>query len=349
MKNPALPHMPDGLTLVMYHYVRPVPDRHGFAVQGLLPAEFEHQLDYIGRNYSVCSLADVVSAARGEARLPPRPCVLTFDDGVAEHAQIVWPALRRRGWKGAFFASASATLDRTLLSVHKIHLLLAAGLDPERLSTLLVEGILERSGRPDVPTPDALWREYGVPGRYDDAPVHFFKRVLQKALPEDVRTAILDDLFRTFISADESELADDFYVSLDDLQAMVDDGQVIGGHGIRHEWMDRISEEDQVSEIHGTLDLLARVHDGQLPDPWFFAYPYGAYNQRTIELLQGARCAAAVTVRIDLAGSGTPLLELPRIDTNDLPRVAGAPSAPWTQRVSGRGFRKRLEPAPADL
>ena len=88
--------MPDGLTLVMYHYVRPVPDRHGFAVQGLLPAEFEHQLDYIDRNYSVCSLADVVSAARGEARLPPRPCVLTFDDGVAEHAQIVWPALRRR-------------------------------------------------------------------------------------------------------------------------------------------------------------------------------------------------------------------------------------------------------------
>lgn len=322
----------DALTLVMYHYVRPVPDRNGFSVKGFTPEEFEGQLDYIGRHYSVCALADVVATAKGEAELPPRPCVLTFDDGLAEHAAEVWPSLRRRGWTGAFFASARATLERRFLDVHRIHVLLASDLDPHALRTEL-DGLIRDHAAPGVPTVEELWSRYGRASRFDPAEIIFFKRTLQKGLPENVRVPILAELFRRHIAEDETILAEDFYLSLDDLQAMVADGMEVGGHGIRHEWLDVASDIERAHEVHGTIDLLRQVHDGQIPERWLFSYPYGAYNQRTIDLLASAGCAAAVTVEVDLATRCTSLLELPRLDANDLPTDAFAPMAPWTVRA----------------
>lgn len=322
----------DALTLVMYHYVRPAPDRHGFTVKGFTPAEFEGQLDYIARHYTVCSLRDLVSAAHGEAPLPARPCVLTFDDGLIEHARYVWPSLRSRGWTGAFFASAQATLERRFLDVHRIHLLLAAGIDPHRLKVELVS-MIRAIDDPAVPSPEELWSRYGHASRFDTAEVIFFKRVLQKGLPQHVRVPVVAELFRRHIAADEAALADEFYLSLEDLRAMAADGMEIGGHGIHHEWLDVASDLERAREIHGTVDLLRQVHNGHMPDRWFFAYPYGAYERRTLDLLRSAGCSAAVTVKVDLARVGTPLLELPRLDANDLPSDPYATPADWTLRA----------------
>jgi peptidoglycan/xylan/chitin deacetylase (PgdA/CDA1 family) len=258
--------------------------------------------------------------------------VLTFDDGLIEHAEEVWPRLRSRGWTGAFFASASATLERRFLDVHRIHLLLASGIDPHRLKTELLS-LLGDHTAPDVPTAETLWTEYGHPSRFDPAEVIFFKRVLQKGLPERVRVAILDTLFRRHISEDEASLADEFYLSLDDLAAMAADGMEIGGHGIRHEWLDVATDLGRAREIHGTMELLSAVHGGHMPNRWFFAYPYGAYNRRTMQLLEGAGCSAALTVEVDLATRCSNPMELPRIDANDLPFDAFADIAEWTVRA----------------
>ena len=73
------------VTTVMYHYVRDIPDTSGRRFKGIRPEQFEGQLDYVTRHYTVCRLADVIAAAHGELELPPRPCVLTFDDGLREH------------------------------------------------------------------------------------------------------------------------------------------------------------------------------------------------------------------------------------------------------------------------
>lgn len=325
-------HRDDALTVVMYHYVRPIPDQAGFSMKGLTPGEFDGQLDYIERHYNVCSIADVVAAALGERPLPPRPCVLTFDDGLAEHAAEVWPRLSRRGWSGTFFASAAATLERRLLDVHRIHMLLAGNTNVEQLAAELMHGIDAQAGG-GVPSAAGLWARFGVPSRFDGPSTNFVKRVLQKGLPANVRRQLLDTLFARYVGQDGTELADAFYLRLEDLQAMVDDGMEVGGHGIRHVWLDRVSAEERAYEIHGTLDLLRRVHRGRMPDRWCFAYPFGAYDQHTIDMLLGARCAAAVTVHVDLAQPGTSILELPRIDANDLPRSGLADPVEWTRQA----------------
>jgi peptidoglycan/xylan/chitin deacetylase (PgdA/CDA1 family) len=48
-----------------------------------------------------------VSAVRERAALPRNNFVLSFDDGTADHCEIVLPLLRERGWTASFFVPTS--------------------------------------------------------------------------------------------------------------------------------------------------------------------------------------------------------------------------------------------------
>ena len=51
-------------------------------------------------------------------------------------------------------------------------------------------------------------------------------------------------------------------------------------------------------------------------------YPYGDYNQNTIEILRNLNCSLALTTKVaSVPLSGYEKLELPRYDTNDFPKA----------------------------
>jgi hypothetical protein len=73
--------MSNCLTIVMYHYVRPMQESHFPNLKALELTRFCWQLDYIQRHYQVITMEEVIAATRGEASLPERSLLLTFDDG----------------------------------------------------------------------------------------------------------------------------------------------------------------------------------------------------------------------------------------------------------------------------
>jgi peptidoglycan/xylan/chitin deacetylase (PgdA/CDA1 family) len=87
--------------VLMYHYIRVNPDprdRTGFALS-VTPAEFHAQMAYLARNhFNVIPLAQAVAAIRTHHALPPRPVVLTFDDGYADFYTTAVPEMRRYGF-----------------------------------------------------------------------------------------------------------------------------------------------------------------------------------------------------------------------------------------------------------
>ena len=87
--------------VLMYHYIRVNPDprdRTGFALS-VTPAEFHAQMDYLARNhFNVIPLSQAVAAIRRHLALPPRPVVLTFDDGYADFYTTAVPEMRRYGF-----------------------------------------------------------------------------------------------------------------------------------------------------------------------------------------------------------------------------------------------------------
>src|SRR5262245_11015143 len=174
------------------------------------------------------------------ARLPPDAVLLTFDDGYADHVETAAPLLADLGLQGTFFVPAQPILERRVMQVNKIHFVLAA-LDSEAiLLQLLFAGIDRGRGEFGLPSNEELYERYSEPNRYDTAAVTFTKRMLQSVLPIELRTAIVDDLFATLVTADEAAFADELYMSAEQVAGLLSAGMHIGAHGHSHLWMDTL-------------------------------------------------------------------------------------------------------------
>jgi peptidoglycan/xylan/chitin deacetylase (PgdA/CDA1 family) len=324
------------LTIVMYHYVRDLAHSRYPGLKARSIEEFDGQLDYLTRHYRVCSTRDVLAAARGERVLPPNACLLTFDDGFLDHFAVVFPRLVDRGLSGSFYPPVAAVEERRVLDTHKVQIVLAEAPDHGKVARRILDMLEDYRGECELPSADALYRQYAQVSRFDGPEVMFIKRVLQRGLPEAVRAAITGRLFDEYAGADEPTVAGELYMDLSQLRTMVRFGMEVGGHGAEHVWLDSLGYADQAAEIARTAAFLARVH-GQPPADWVMCYPFGAYNADTLSLLPAAGCALGLTTRVDLAMNLCTPLELPRLDTNDLPLGGEALANEWTRRSGSLG------------
>ena len=321
---------PRRVTVVMYHFVRDLQRSRYPAIKGLDARDFEGQLAYILRNYQVVRMEDVVAAARDpEVGLPERALLLTFDDGYADHYQTVFPLLDRHGLQGSFFPPARAILERRVLDVNKIHFLLASVDDPTRLVQAMEARMLSSRQEHALDPLEHYRRAYAHANRWDAAEVIYLKRLLQKGLPEALRAAITDDLFREFVTPDESAFAEELYVTVEQLRCMLRHGMHIGSHGHDHLWLDSLGPADQEAQVRSSIDFLR--HIGCDLDAWTMCYPYGGFDASLLGILDrlGCRLGLATEVAIADLDRHAPLT-LPRIDTNDLPTLPTAAPVRWT-------------------
>ncbi len=290
--------------------------------------EFREQLAYLRRFYSPITIDELLNGMAKQCELPPNPLVLTFDDGFVDHFVNVFPLLHDAKIQGTFFVPAMPTVEKRVLDVHKIHFILAQVAD-ERLIVEQICGMIDRNGSASgLQSAAAYYAQYAQPSRWDDADVAFIKKILQTVLPETVRHAIVAELFAKYVTVDEEAFASELYLTPDQMRCMRSMGMVVGGHGYTHSRLSYMTQSDQQLEISRSLEFLGSI--GVEKDRWIMSYPYGDFNEELIESLQGAGCAAAFTTVVGLADlKGNPLL-LSRIDTNDLPKKAGAPVAQWT-------------------
>ena len=320
-------------TIVMYHRVQPPRSGPLGRLNALDVSAFREQLAYIRRHYTPVSAADLVGAADGGSPLPPRPIVLTFDDGYRDHYQHVLPLLDQFSIPGVFFPVSSAMLDRQLLDVNKIQYILAMSDEMMPLVEAIDAAIEYEQREVGSPSPAdyrALWWK---PSRWDPAPVVYVKRLLQHALPESVRRPLTDTLFRDIVSADEVAFTADLYMTAAEGRELRAAGMTVGAHGDRHLRLTTLSKEEQAREIDGALRVLDAV--GASRQQFAYSYANGDHDGTSVDLLRARGCGVAFTTRPDLACvAAAGILTMPRIDANDLPAQADAPPNSWTTRAA---------------
>ena len=85
--------------ILMYHYVSANPRYPGDPVRTCLsvtPAAFAAQLRYLRKaGYITITLDDLARALRDRAPLPPKPVILTFDDGYQDFFDNAYPLLKQ--------------------------------------------------------------------------------------------------------------------------------------------------------------------------------------------------------------------------------------------------------------
>ncbi|MFQ5590589.1 MAG: hypothetical protein ACE5HE_05455, partial [Phycisphaerae bacterium] len=86
--------------VVMYHYVHDPESSKCANVAGLTVSAFAAQLDELTRTLSPTDWPSLYACLQGRGSLPRRSFLLTFDDGLADHADVVLPMLEERGLHG---------------------------------------------------------------------------------------------------------------------------------------------------------------------------------------------------------------------------------------------------------
>lgn len=300
----------------MYHYVRNAWETKFPGIHGENEAQFIEQVKFLKNRFHMLNAEELLMFLDGELKLDRDACVLTFDDGLKEHANFVTDVLHEHKIQGQFFIPTAGLSERYVLPVHKNHFLLAY-LPIEEYTQRVNKILMERFPNQQTYVSNLAVKETY---RWDNLPISKLKYLLNYQLPNPIRNEVLDIVFmHTF--GDEDMFSKELYTSWEDLKNMVDGGMLIGGHSHRHNVLSSLSAENQEKDIVENLKLL-RKHLVQ--KHWFFSYPFGkkyTYNKQTIKLLSENGIEAAYCTELSSSEYGIDPFQINRIDPKDIGKI----------------------------
>lgn len=319
------------ILIVMYHYVRNLEYSRYPAIKGLDIKSFKGQLEYLQKHYSVVTMEQLIRAIEGNEALPPKSVLLTFDDAYIDHFINVFPILKEKGLQGSFFPSVKAITKHEVLQVNKIQFILASASNVNTIIKLIYDQLNKYRRKYELESDEYYYGKLARDDHFDTKETIFIKRLLQKELEEELRRKIVDYLFEELIGIEEGTFSRELYMNIDQIKCLKRNGMHIGSHGFDHYWLSSLSKERQENEINLSLAFLNSIGVDILN--WTMCYPYGNYNEVTINILKSKGCKLALTTVFDIADiSNHNRFKLPRLDTNDIPRKKNAAIDKWGRK-----------------
>lgn len=259
---------------------------HGVGGADMPLPEFEGMLRWLGRNFRVVALADVVDGLRrGVAPDPRGELALTFDDGLRNQYRLAYPVLRRLGLPATIFVCPDLVERRCWLWNHEVRARWQRLEPRQRL---------------------ALAEEFGAAGSDVAAAVQRFKD-----LPPAAREASCRRLRQAtpgFRATPEEQAAYDM-MSWDDMRDMDPALVTIGSHTLTHPILPLLDDPALEREL---AQSRLRLEDRLQREVGLFCYPNGSTDSR-VRAAAGRHYAAAVSTEESLATADADLLAIPRI------------------------------------
>lgn len=305
------------VTIIMYHYVREIEQSRYPNIKGLEIKQFKEQIVYLNKHYIFITMEQLIDSIYNNSLLPDKAVLLTFDDAYIDHFTQVFPVLLENNIQGSFFPPAKAIKENTVLDVNKIHFILASCENKQIIINDIYDLLNKHRENYKLESNEHYYKKLAKPNRFDTAEVIFIKRLLQVELFDDLRKIITNELFTKYVGMTEAAFSRELYMSMDQLKTMKRSGMHIGSHGYDHYWLNSLSKEKQIIEIEKSIDFLSEI--GADINNWTMCYPYGAYNDLTIKILQKHNCKLGLTTNVGIADiQHENRFRFSRLDTNDL-------------------------------
>lgn len=299
------------LLVVNYHRILDEKDENPFddGVVTCSPAVFETQLSYLSRHRTIISMQDFVDFLQNGDSLPPRPTLLTFDDGYSDNYRNAFPILKRYRAPACFYLPANRFLNRRLEWWDHIAF---AVKNASTASATVRFGGAEHSLRLD----SACGREAATGCLIDAAkqtgaePSELYPQLGLEPPPKELESG---------------EIMDDEDV----LNILEEPGFAIGAHSVSHAVLTTLSAEEQEYELAESRRFLVERFGARVDT---FAYPVGDdthYDAVSKRAAMQAGYAAAFNFRRKARD-----IDLSRVDRFDIDRVGA-------MRTSGAMFRAR--------
>lgn len=224
------------------------------------PAQFAEQLEFLSHAYQVISLNTVLDAIHTGRSLPPRSVLITFDDAYEDFQTTAWPLLRGHGMPATLFVpTAFPDAPERCFWWDRIHHAVTSTTQPEIRETPL--------GPLSLLTPESR----------QTASIRL--KACLKTLPH----AEAMDWCERIIAELQCPPGRNVVLSWESLRRLAGEGVSLCPHTRTHPLLERVSEEEAVAEVSGSLrDLEERIG----PTPPVLAYPAGSVCASLAERLR---------------------------------------------------------------
>jgi len=278
------------MNILMYHFVNSNIDSKLFSgINGISVEHFEDQISLLIKNGTPLSEKDIRLAAVKEKYPSDEFFYLTFDDGMKQHYDNVYPILMDYNLQASFFVPTMALDAKKIPTVEKQRLLqynlfknYTEFLDDFCKLTRLIYKSKDKNflfpNFENIGNSENYLKEYTFYSNEE----RYFRNVRNEYLTTKEFENIINKMFLKFYSTDK-KFIDEYYMSISDLKTMSKNGMVIGGHSYSHPFLNKISYDEIKEEVTKSMVFLRKNIDSEINS---FAYPYGAFNDNVIECIK---------------------------------------------------------------
>jgi peptidoglycan/xylan/chitin deacetylase (PgdA/CDA1 family) len=151
------------IPILLYHHIQSIDYVSRYRVP---PERFEQQMKLLRDwGYETITTEMLVKAVTEGADLPPRPILITFDDGDVDVYENAFPIMEKYGFKGVFYLVSNYLNQPNYISVDQVRELAAAGweIGSHSMNHLELPLFPERQRAEVVESKEQLEQMLGVP------------------------------------------------------------------------------------------------------------------------------------------------------------------------------------------
>ena len=303
------------IIIVMYHYVRQIKGSKYPNIKGLEFENFKKQINFFSKKFNIISHNEFLEIIKSK-KIPKKPSImLTFDDGFIDHYKYVFQHLRQKRISACFYPPIQVVENKTILDVNKIHFILEKEQNRKKILKE-IDNLLIKKNKKTINQLDLTKIKY-LNDLYDDKETTLIKRLLQYYLPFDDRNYIINELFKKIINISFENFAKEIYMNADHLKEMYSEGMTFGSHGYHHVYWEFLDKNKQEEELINSIKFYKKLNFNT--DNISVCYPYGSYNDITIDILREKNISFALSTHVGDVNKSNIFekYKLPRMDTND--------------------------------
>lgn len=298
------------LLSVNYHYVRVANYPHP-GIHPMEPEAFDAQVAALKARVHCISPAEVEAYLFDGAILDRDAVLLTFDDGLRDHYDVVKPILESHGVQGVFCVSSRPLLEKRAVAVHKIHRLRA-----ELGGDALRQALMERVA---FETTDEIDEASRTTYRYDTPEDARLKYMINFILPHDAVDAATSDML-PMVGLDDERFCRETYMTGGEIADLCAGGHLIAAHGDRHIPLARYDAQDLNTDLKRNVGALEKATGEAVT---WLSYPYGsawAVPKDTDSIAEAHGFRVGLTMFRGWVNADESPMLLRRIDPKELPK-----------------------------
>lgn len=237
------------LFLPFYHTISnlPLPHiQHLYKVKTI--TEFEKELDFMLRYFRPISVNELTAYVKNRQTITQNSLVLSFDDGLKEMYEVVYPILKRKGIPAIFFLNTAFIDNRDLFFRYKASLIIDKILNSDKDAYQI---LTEASGIKFKHNADAILQILSI---------DYKNRHLLDSMAEKLGLS-----FKKFLESERP------YLETSQIKEMADNGFYFGAHSIDHPYFHEITPDEQLFQATESLRYI-REHFGERHS--FFSFPF---------------------------------------------------------------------------